>query len=316
MTSTIHADVPAWPAGSALWVVVISYAIGIVVALPLAVVAAGLVGGEGRGAGAAALLLYATLSGLGSLLVLRYFASQAETLRPAQLGLRLTGLASSAVWFALGAAVVGAFLFFWDQVVDLGNSLAPPEELREPRLGAPLPNYEPLQQFGVAGITSAAGRVVVPAITISVVIQGFVLPALVSWRGPAIAVTICTVLSGGLLGLAGSTGALIVPGLVLGAVMSGLYIATETIYPTIDNEEVALRALGGSPVDGVNLLSRVARDGEVVASAYGEQIDGTAAGLNSPVAGAEGGTENTTSDLLVSYKKDEDGLGFQRRKCE
>lgn len=83
-----------------------------------------------------------------------------------------------------------------------------------------------------------------------------------------------------------------------------------------DNAEVALGALTDGPVGGGRLLERLARDGQVTASAYGERIEGTEAGFDSPAAGAEAGSETTESELLVSYIKDEDASGFRRRACE
>lgn len=227
----IHGDVPEWPPNSAVWVAVATYAVSIVAALPLTVVIEGRLGGDG-GLSAAGLLLYSALSGGGALLVVQFVAARTQPLRPAQLGLRLSSPAASVVWLVLAAAIVGAFGYFWAELTDLGMSLSPPVELTEQVLG-PEDEFQQVQGFGLSGVTSALGRVVVPAIIVSLVTQGFVLPALIRWRGLVPAVAICAVLSGGLLGLAGSFDALIVPGLVLGAVMCGLYIATESIYPTL-----------------------------------------------------------------------------------
>jgi len=153
---------PAWTVPAALVAGTLAGQLVAIVAIaPLAAF------GSGDGDISAVSLLFASLA-FGAALV----ATVAILVRPSQplsrrtLGLVIPAAGPALAWTALGAALVGAFIFLWSQVADLADAFAVPSELDgRNSLAERLELGRPAQRAdaGIGALASALARVVVPA---------------------------------------------------------------------------------------------------------------------------------------------------------
>lgn len=250
-------QVPDWPplAGAGALVG------GSLMAVPAALLAALLATIAGLGSTPPAVLLFALLSGAGTLALVAWIAGRTAPLRAPQLGLRApSDLARAAGLTVLAAVVVAAMVALLSLAADVGGTLAVPPEL-DPR--GPLARSYDLAliapvEIGPDFVASALARCVIPAIVGEVLLRGFAFPALARWRGVVPAGLVVAVLFGGLANVAGGA-SLAVPSIVLGVMLCVLYLMTASLLPGIALTSAAAgAALGASTGLGTGSAALVA----------------------------------------------------------
>jgi membrane protease YdiL (CAAX protease family) len=221
---------PAWP----VWTVPLAL-IGIVSLGGLAVLAAAVLAAL---AGADEItpplvVLAAVLSTTATWLVLRQVSRRAGiALAPADLGLRRVAPRMAIVVLAFGLAVALV-------AGGLTGLLADPlEDAQRPaELDAPV-------DLGPALLLSVLGRAVIGAIAVEAVLRGFVLPALIGWRGRTLAIVLVAVLSSvtGSAPLAPAAAA-------IGVALCVMYLESGSILPGIALNAAVLAYVEGRVCD-------------------------------------------------------------------
>ena len=241
-------EVPRWPALAGVAAMLGSVAVGIVAVLLVAGPAAVL--GASR-TGLVAVLVVSLLTAAGTLALVHRLAALTRPPEPAQFGLGMPSSPGMALLaLALAALLLAALCGAWALAGGFAETGDVPPEV-DPR-GALGRGFDQQVPGGVpldaALALSAFARVVLPAVVAEILLRGFVLPALSSWRGPWVAGAIVAVLFGGAAGL-GTDAALVVPGIALGALLCALYAATGSLLPGIALSAAASGALFGAACD-------------------------------------------------------------------
>jgi membrane protease YdiL (CAAX protease family) len=225
-TAGLPPGVPRWPSRAGVFAVIGAIAVSVLAAIVAAGVLA-VAGADERTA--AGTLLYWALAAPGFVWVVLWVARRPQPPCAADLGLR--PIAPARALRVLAPAVGGFALFVaaWALVVDLDAALPVPGEVAP---DGPLGRARATGaiDLGADTLMLALALGVVAVLGIEILLRGFVLPALSSWRGtlPAAAI-VC------LLGTAtGSTKPeLLVCAAVLQLLLCGLYLLTGTLLPGI-----------------------------------------------------------------------------------
>jgi membrane protease YdiL (CAAX protease family) len=245
--------VPRWPARAGL----LAVAGAIVVSVVAAIVAATalVIAGADEQTGFSRLLFWA-LAVPGFLWVVVRVAGRSHPPGAAELGLR--PLAPAVALRVLAAAVAGfaVFVALWSLVVDMGAALPVPAELTSDAILVARGADVDAVGLSANALALALALGVLAPLGIEILLRGFVLPALSSWRGTLPAVAIVS-----LLGMASgqSTGALLPCVAVLQLLLCGLYLLTGSLLPGIALSAgvsgLALGAACGWSVAGVLALA-------------------------------------------------------------
>jgi len=240
---------PRWPAKAGV--------IAVLGAILVSVVAAGvaaaivLAAGQDEPTGFSTLLLWA-LATPGFVWVVVQVARRSEPPTAAELGLRPP--APAQVVRVLGPAVVAVAVFvaLWSVVVDMDAALPVPDEL-----SGGIQRFVDSDGADAIGLSANALALIVALgvlapIGLEVLLRGFVLPALTSWRGTLPAVAIVCVLG---TASASVDAALLPCVIVLQLLLCALYLLTRSLLPGIALSAaasgVALGAAFGWTLPGV-----------------------------------------------------------------
>jgi len=224
---------PAWPPWTAPVALVAGFAMALVGAILLAVLAT--IGGYGINDQPPGVTIAATvvqdLALVGAAVV---FARMTTRPRPADFGLRRVSLRPAAKWMAIGWGVFFTFSAIWAAVLNLDQTDDLPKEL-----GA--------DKNHVAALAAVAVLVcVVAPICEELFFRGYFFTALRNWHGTWLAVVLTGVVFGGIH--AGSAPAgFLVPLMVLGSALCVIYWKTGSLLPCI-----ALHALNNALAFGVS----------------------------------------------------------------
>lgn len=220
--------VPGWPALDGVIAILGAVLVSVLAAIVAAVVvkAAGSDGQTGFGT----LVLWA-IAAPGIVWVVVVVARRTEPPTAAELGLRT--LSPDRVLRVLGAAVVvfAAVVALWSLVVDLDAALSVPAEVATGELQTFIdPDGADAVGLSANALALVLALGVVAPIGIEVLLRGFVLPALSSWRGTLPAVAVVCVL-GAIT--AAADGALLPCVIVLQLLLCALYLLTGSLLPGI-----------------------------------------------------------------------------------
>lgn len=227
------ADVPAWPAGAGVVAVLGALLSGLLGAVIAAAVLSA--AGSQRQTGAGTLIIW-TVTAAGTLWVIHRVARRTQPITAARLGLRAVRVMPTLRPLAAGAAAVAALVASWSLFVDLGSALPAPDQIAAARPGDRL-----LDRGQGAGAVDADAGVIAGLVglgvlapwTSEILLRGFVLPALSTWRGPLPAAIAVSVLGATTGAGAVAGGELLACVLALQAVLCLLYLRTGSVLPGI-----------------------------------------------------------------------------------
>jgi len=178
-------------------------------------------------------LLGAVLAAAAVVAVVVALARLTRPVTPEQLGLRAPDDVPHAVLLFAGAALaLGAVATAWALLDGLQVVVPPEVDTRTLTAQAyDLPVREPVE-WGPGLLASALARCVLPVVAGEILLRGFVLPALIGWRGPVPAIAIVAVVFGGAGQLVGTPG-IAVLSMLLGVLLCLLYLATGSLLPGV-----------------------------------------------------------------------------------